>query len=60
MPTPYEVCICGHIALHHEHDEHGTPDVCCVTVRAGQCPCLRFKRHGVAREPLDLGKWVSA
>lgn len=50
-PPPWQSCICGHLALQHEADEHGVREGCTVTVAAAedgatdlQCPCQHFER----------------
>jgi hypothetical protein len=47
-PSAWEWCRCGHLALHHEADEHGMREGCVVTVEAHedrdvQCECRAFE-----------------
>ncbi len=48
----YDLCTCTHAALHHEKDEDGVPDICCVELgtvdQPKQCPCRQFTRSGRA------------
>jgi hypothetical protein len=55
----HELCICTHAALHHEKDEHGVPDICCVELGTAdqprQCACRQFERSGRVTQRTTFG-----
>jgi hypothetical protein len=52
-PSPWASCTCGHLAIHHEADEHGVREDCTAIVGVDPddddlpvfCSCSRFERQ---------------